>query len=75
MNISIASSFCIISSYGADWEIDPEFGVAPVIDGIIDDSTNEWNEAIKEEVILMDLPIDLWVNKPSENFSYRSNLI
>ena len=61
VNISIASSFYIISGYGAAEEINPDFGNAPIIDGNIDDSTNEWKEAIKIELQLIDLPIDLWV--------------
>ena len=61
LNISIASSFCIINGYGAAIEIEPEFGQAPIIDGNIDDSTNEWKEAIRIEIQLIDLPIDLWV--------------
>jgi hypothetical protein len=61
VNVSIVSSFFIINGYGAAEEIDPEFGDAPIIDGNIDDSKNEWKEAIKIEIKLIDLPIDLWV--------------
>ncbi|MFX1426706.1 MAG: hypothetical protein ACFFBE_09660 [Promethearchaeota archaeon] len=61
VNISITSSLFIVS-YGAAEEIEPEFGDAPIIDGIIDDSTNEWEDAFKNpEVWLADLPIALWV--------------
>ena len=62
LNISIATSFCVINGYGDAVEIDPEFGQAPIIDGNIDDSTGEWKEAIKIfDFNLKDLPIDLWV--------------
>ncbi|MFX1280629.1 MAG: hypothetical protein ACFFA3_14730 [Promethearchaeota archaeon] len=61
VNLSIVSSLCVISGYGAIEEINPNFGEAPIIDGIIDDSTNEWNDAVKTKVDLIDLPIDLWV--------------
>ena len=61
VNISIVSSFYINIGYGAPEEIDPDFGNAPIIDGYIDDSINEWKEAIKIEIQLVDLPIDLWV--------------
>ena len=61
VNFSVVSSFYIINGYGAAEEIDPDFGNAPIIDGNIDDSTNEWKEATKIEIQLIDLPIDLWV--------------
>ncbi|MBY8989386.1 MAG: hypothetical protein KGD58_01415 [Candidatus Lokiarchaeota archaeon] len=61
VNISIVSSFYIISGHGAAEEINPDFGNAPIIDGNIDDSTNEWKEAVKIEIQLIDLSIDLWV--------------
>lgn len=61
LNTFIVSSLCIINSSGAVVEIDPEFGKAPIIDGIIDDTTGEWKDAYKDEIELDDLPVDLWV--------------
>jgi hypothetical protein len=46
-NLLLVSSLFIINSYGAAEEIDAEFGEAPIIDGEIDDSTNEWKNAFK----------------------------
>jgi hypothetical protein len=66
LNITIVSSFCILNSSGAAAEIDPEFGQAPIIDGIIDDSTGEWKEAYKNYTRLNDLPIDLWVMQTNQ---------
>jgi hypothetical protein len=66
LNISIVSSFYIINGYGAVVEIDPEFGKAPNIDGNIDDSIGEWNKAIKTQINLTDLPIDLWVMQTNQ---------
>ncbi|MFX1522690.1 MAG: hypothetical protein ACFFCC_04200 [Promethearchaeota archaeon] len=57
----IVSSLFIINCYGAAEEIDAEFGEAPIIDGNIDDSANEWKNAYKTHINLTDLPIDLWV--------------
>ena len=61
INISLFSIIPIINSYGAATEIDLRFGDAPVIDGNIDDSTNEWKKATKKQINLNDLPIKLWV--------------
>lgn len=66
LNISIVSSFYVINGYGAVEVIDPEFGQAPIIDGNIDDSTGEWKEAIRIQVNLIDLPIDLWVMQTNQ---------
>ncbi|MFW9896781.1 MAG: hypothetical protein ACFFD7_13330, partial [Candidatus Thorarchaeota archaeon] len=57
----IVSSLFIINCHGAAEEIDAEFGQAPIIDGNIDDSANEWKNAYKTQINLTDLPIDLWV--------------
>jgi hypothetical protein len=61
INFLLISSLFIINSYGAAEEIDAEFGKAPIIDGDIDDSTDEWKKAYKTQINLTDLPIDLWV--------------
>ncbi len=65
VNLFVVSSLFIINSYGAAEEINAEFGEAPIIDGEIDDSMNEWKNAFKTQVNLTDLPIDLWVMQDS----------
>ncbi|MFX1479246.1 MAG: hypothetical protein ACFFCI_14020 [Promethearchaeota archaeon] len=67
VNFLLLSVLPILNSYGAITEITPKFGEAPVIDGFIDDSTKEWKNAVKEEINLGDLPIDLWVMQHGEN--------
>jgi hypothetical protein len=65
---SIILAFLFTSnSYGASEEIDSKFGSTPKIDGFIDISTNEWNEATKIQTNLNDLPIELWVMNTDEN--------
>ncbi len=44
INLLLVSSLFIIKSYGAAEEIDAKFGEVPVIDGDIDDSTDEWKK-------------------------------
>lgn len=61
VNITIGSFLPVIISYGATIDIDPNFGEAPIIDGIIDDSFNEWREAKKLKMNLTDLPVKFWV--------------
>ncbi|MCK4286324.1 MAG: hypothetical protein KAX18_08975, partial [Candidatus Lokiarchaeota archaeon] len=61
INLLLVSSLFIIKSYGAVEEIDAKFGEAPIIDGVIDDTADEWKKAFKTQLILTDLPIDLWV--------------
>ncbi|MHA2048422.1 MAG: hypothetical protein ACW986_02295 [Promethearchaeota archaeon] len=61
VNISVVSSYAIIFGNGATAEISANFGEAPEIDGIIDDSTNEWRDASKIQTNLTDLPVKLWV--------------
>ena len=65
INLLLVSSLLIINSYGAAEEIDAEFGEAPKIDGIIDDTANEWKNAFKTQINLTDLPVDLWVMQHS----------
>ena len=61
-------SFLFISNgYSATDEIDSDFGDAPIIDGYINISTQEWNEATKIQTYLNDLPIELWVMNTDEN--------
>ncbi|MFX1493867.1 MAG: hypothetical protein ACFFBZ_06260 [Promethearchaeota archaeon] len=74
-SLTINSYLLIINSSGADLEIKPLYGQAPVIDGEIDTSKNEWNNAIKEQLNLYPnesapdnpLIIDLWVMQNSSN--------
>ncbi|MHA1990692.1 MAG: hypothetical protein ACW98A_06975 [Candidatus Hodarchaeales archaeon] len=57
----LISSLFIINSYGVAEEIGATFGKAPIIDGEIDDTIDEWKTATKNSINLTDLPIDLWV--------------
>ena len=62
----------ISNSYGATEEIDSQFGEAPVIDGYIDISSQEWNKATKVQIDLggsppEGLPINLWVMQDNSN--------
>lgn len=66
VNVSVVSFLpIIINGYGAAKEINAKFGEAPFIDGIINDSTNEWKRATKIEINLVDLPIKLWALQTS----------
>ena len=67
VNISVASSYSIIYSNGATAEINANFGEAPEIDGIIDDSIKEWGGASKIQTSLVDLPIKLWVMQTNKD--------
>lgn len=67
VNISIISLSFISNGYGASAEIDSEFGDPPVIDGYIDISLKEWSKAVKEDIYLEDLPIELWVMQDYSN--------
>ncbi|UCD01063.1 MAG: hypothetical protein JSV23_09280 [Promethearchaeota archaeon] len=67
MNTFIISSFFVPNVYGLQEEIDSEFGESPIIDGYIDFSSNEWNEATKVPIELGDLPISLWVMQDEIN--------
>ena len=66
-NLILLSFFPILNNYGAAVEINPKFGEAPIIDGIIDDSAKEWKEATKVKINLTDLPADLWVMQNAKN--------
>jgi len=65
----------LICGNAATEEIDPEFGNAPVIDGYINKTKNEWNEAEKvkfnlysnESTTDVGLPITLWVMQNDSN--------
>jgi len=68
IHIITISNFLIINSLAAAEEFEPEFGFAPEIDGDIDKSEEEWENASKEEIILISesqsnvgLPVDVWV--------------
>jgi len=66
----LLSSACLIrNSYGTPIETEVGFGTAPIIDGVIDVTNNEWNSAEKLSISLFPnlvnqsdgLPIDLWI--------------
>ena len=67
--IFLSSIFLLTNGYGDPIEIKVGFGAAPVIDGIIDGTTGEWDQAKKENINLYPditvpengLEIDLWV--------------
>lgn len=67
--IFLSSIFLITNGYGDPSEIKVGFGDAPVIDGIINGTTGEWEQAKKQEINLypnINVPengllIDLWV--------------
>ncbi len=67
--IFLSSIFLLTNGYGDPIEIKVGFGAAPVIDGIIDGTTGEWDQAKKENINLYPninvpengLAIDLWV--------------
>jgi len=67
--IFLSSIFLIINGYGDSIEIEVGFGAAPVIDGIIDGTTGEWDQAQKQNINLYPnitvpengLAIDLWI--------------
>ena len=67
--IFLSSIFLITNGYGDPIEIKVGFGAAPVIDGVIDGTTGEWDQAKKQIIYLYPnitvpengLEIDLWV--------------
>lgn len=67
--IFLSSIFLITNGYGDPIEIKVGFGAAPVIDGVIDGTTGEWDQAKKQNINLYPnitvpengLEIDLWV--------------
>ncbi len=67
IHILFISNFLVINSYAATEEFEPEFGLAPEIDGDIDKSVDEWENASKEEIFLKseilitELPVEVWV--------------
>ena len=73
--ILVSSAFLIGKSYGTPTEFDVGFGTAPVIDGVVNGETNEWNSAEKVELELFPdisnqsdgLPIELWVLQAEQN--------
>ncbi|GAH82815.1 unnamed protein product, partial [marine sediment metagenome] len=73
--IFLSSIFLITNGYGDPIEIDVGFGAAPVIDGIIDSTTGEWEQAEKQNIYLYPnitvpengLVIDLWVLQEGVN--------
>jgi len=80
----LSSAYLIIDSNGTPIQTEVGFGNAPVIDGVIDVTKNEWNSAKKLNVSLFQdlvnqsdgLPIDLWILQAdlSINFLVRFDL-
>jgi hypothetical protein len=68
-NFLLVSNLFITQSYAAVEEYEPEHGFAPNINGDIDGSENEWENATKEEFNLFSetslddegIPIEMWV--------------
>lgn len=68
-SLIVSAYFTVINASGADLTVKPLIGRAPVIDGEIDTSSNEWNKAVKKQLKLYPnisepttyLPVDLWV--------------
>ena len=67
VNIILIPLFITSNVYSATAEINSKFGATPVIDGEIDVSSKEWNEAAKIAPKLDDLDIDLWVMQDYSN--------
>jgi len=73
--IFLSSIFLITNGFGDPIEIKVGFGAAPVIDGIIDGTTSEWDQAKKQKINLYPnisvpengLAIDLWVIQEGSN--------
>ncbi len=73
--ILVSSAFLIVKSYGTPIEFDVGFGTAPVIDGVVDGATGEWDSAKKLEIELFPdllnqsdgLPVELWVLQAEPN--------
>ena len=73
--ILVSSAFLIVKSYGTPIEFDVGFGTAPVIDGVVDGATGEWDSAEKLEIELFPslsnqsdgLSIELWVLQAETN--------
>lgn len=73
--IFLSSIFLITNGYGDPIEIKVGFGAAPVIDGIVDGTTGEWEQANKQNINLYPditvpengLAIDLWVIQEGVN--------
>ncbi|MFX0024853.1 MAG: hypothetical protein ACFE8M_00440 [Candidatus Hermodarchaeota archaeon] len=74
-SLTLSSYLLVINGSGADLEIKPLYGQAPVIDGEIDTSKNEWNEAVKTQLNLYQnesapenpLLIHLWAMQNGSN--------
>lgn len=67
INVSVISVLFISNGFCASEEFNSEFGNAPVIDGYLDLSSNEWNKAEKKIINLGGLDIEFWVMQDSSN--------
>lgn len=77
-SLMISTYLLAINGSGADLEIKPLYGRAPIIDGEIDTSINEWDKAVRERLNLYPneseqtnpLTVDLWVMQNSSNLYF-----
>lgn len=77
VQITIVSHYGAINAVAAEEEIEPDFAFAPEIDGYINKTAKEWENASKEEINLFSnkttnpndsgLPIRLWVLENDSN--------
>jgi hypothetical protein len=67
INFLIIPNYLAINATCAPLEIDPEITSAPIIDGKINDTIDEWINSTKKSIKLDDLPIDLWVLQNDTN--------
>lgn len=72
--IFVGSSLLLRNVYAADEDFEPDFGNNPEIDGDIDRTLKEWENASKEEVLLRanpndqtGIPTDIWVMQNESN--------
>jgi hypothetical protein len=82
--VLLSSACLVINSNGTPIQTTVGFGTAPVIDGVLDVTTNEWKSARKLNVSLFQnlvnqsdgLPLDFWIlqTESSINFFVRFDL-
>lgn len=76
--ILLSSASLILDGKGTPIETEVGFGIAPVIDGVLDVTTNEWNSAKKLNISLFQdlenqsagLPIDLWILQAESSLNF-----
>lgn len=60
-NLLVIPNYLTINAISAPLEIEPEITAAPIIDGYINDTMDEWINSTKKSIKLDDLPIDFWI--------------